>query len=89
MLPFLLHQGWLPACFCRRRSVRLYSVGHPGGARSDRLLYQARLALDEKSRLKVVKRCLLSGLVRIFLIHIQLSSYGGLEGARVRNCIER
>ncbi len=27
--------------------VRLYSAGQPGGARSDRLLYQARLALDE------------------------------------------
>ncbi len=25
--------------------VRLYSVGQPGGARSDKLLYQAKLAL--------------------------------------------
>ncbi len=27
--------------------VRLYSSGQPGGARSDKLLYQAKLALDE------------------------------------------
>ena len=26
--------------------VRLYSAGQPGGARADRLLYQAKLALD-------------------------------------------
>jgi CRISP-associated protein Cas1 len=36
--------------------VRLYSAGQPGGARSDKLLYQAKLALDERLRLKVVKR---------------------------------
>ena len=36
--------------------VRLYSSGQPGGARADRLLYQARLALDETLRLKVVRK---------------------------------
>ncbi|HNO62121.1 MAG TPA: type I-E CRISPR-associated endonuclease Cas1e [Plasticicumulans sp.] len=36
--------------------VRLYASGQPGGARSDRLLYQAKLALDETARLKVVRR---------------------------------
>ncbi len=36
--------------------VRLYAAGQPGGARSDRLLWQARLALDEAARLKVVRR---------------------------------
>jgi CRISPR-associated protein Cas1 len=36
--------------------VRLYSVGQPGGARSDHLLYQAKLALDENLRLKVVRK---------------------------------
>lgn len=36
--------------------VRLYSSGQPGGARSDKLLYQAKLALDESLRLKVVRR---------------------------------
>ena len=36
--------------------VRLYSAGRPGGARSDRLLYQARLALDDQARLRVVRK---------------------------------
>jgi len=36
--------------------VRLYAAGQPGGARSDRLLYQAKLALDEQARLKVVRK---------------------------------
>ena len=36
--------------------VRLYAAGQPGGARADRLLYQARLALDEEARLKVVRK---------------------------------
>lgn len=36
--------------------VRLYASGQPGGARADRLLYQARLALDEELRLKVVRK---------------------------------
>lgn len=36
--------------------VRLYSVGQPGGARSDKLLYQAKLALDNDLRLKVVRK---------------------------------
>ena len=35
--------------------VRLYSSGQPGGARADRLLYQAKLALDDNLRLKVVR----------------------------------
>jgi CRISPR-associated protein Cas1 len=36
--------------------VRLYASGQPGGARSDRLLYQAKLALDDDARLKVVRK---------------------------------
>ena len=36
--------------------VRLYSAGQPGGARADRLLHQARLALDPDCRLKVVRK---------------------------------
>jgi CRISPR-associated protein Cas1 len=36
--------------------VRLYASGQPGGARSDRLLYQAKLALDDTARLKVVRK---------------------------------
>jgi CRISPR-associated protein Cas1 len=36
--------------------VRLYAAGQPGGARADRLLYQAKLALDDDLRLKVVRK---------------------------------
>ena len=36
--------------------VRLYCAGQPGGARADKLLYQARLALDDSLRLKVVRK---------------------------------
>ncbi len=36
--------------------VRLYSSGQPGGARSDKLLYQAKLALDENARLRIVRK---------------------------------
>ena len=36
--------------------VRLYASGQPGGARADRLLYQAKLALDDGARLRVVRK---------------------------------
>ena len=36
--------------------VRLYAAGQPGGARSDRLLYPAKLALDDSLRIKVVRK---------------------------------
>jgi len=36
--------------------VRLYAAGQPGGARSDRLLYQAKLALDDDARLRVARQ---------------------------------
>ena len=40
------------------RGVRLYAAGQPGGARSDKLLYQAKLALDEDLRpQKLSGRC--------------------------------
>ncbi|MGO3346260.1 MAG: type I-E CRISPR-associated endonuclease Cas1e [Marinomonas sp.] len=63
--------------------VRLYSAGQPGGARSDRLLYQAQLALDESLRLKVVRK--------MFEIRFgeapqrrSVDQLRGIEGARVR-----
>jgi CRISPR-associated protein Cas1 len=65
--------------------VRLYAAGQPGGARADRLLYQAKLALDPEARLKVVRR----------MYHIRfgeeppqrrsIEQLRGIEGARVRN----
>jgi CRISPR-associated protein Cas1 len=37
--------------------VRLYAAGQPGGARADRLLYQARLALMTKLGSALCARC--------------------------------
>jgi len=64
--------------------VRLYAAGQPGGARSDRLLYQARLALDDEARLRVVRR--------MYSIRFQeeppqrrsVDQLRGIEGVRVR-----
>lgn len=36
--------------------MRLYATGQPGGARAERLLYQAKLVLDAEARLKVVRK---------------------------------
>jgi CRISPR-associated protein Cas1 len=68
--------------------VRLYSSGQPGGARSDKLLYQAKLALDKELRLKVVRK--------MFEIRFgekpperrSVDQLRGIEGARVKKMYE-
>ena len=64
--------------------VRVYSSGQPGGARADKLLYQAKLALTEDLTLKVVRKTY----DYVFVSHRQLAvqwiSYGEFEGSRVR-----
>lgn len=65
--------------------VRLYAAGQPGGARADRLLYQAQLALDPEARLKVVRQ--------MYKIRFgddppqrrSIEQLRGIEGARVRS----
>ncbi len=64
--------------------VRLYASGQPGGARADRLLYQAKLALDDDARLKVVRK--------MYAIRFQeeppakrsVEQLRGIEGERVK-----
>lgn len=64
--------------------VRLYAVGQPGGARSDKLLWQAATVLDPKARLDVVRK--------MFAIRFQeeapaarsVEQLRGIEGARVK-----
>ncbi|MDR3568585.1 MAG: type I-E CRISPR-associated endonuclease Cas1e [Syntrophobacteraceae bacterium] len=64
--------------------VRMYAAGQPGGARADRLLYQAKLALDDTSRLKVVRK--------MYALRFQeepperrsVEQLRGIEGVRVR-----
>lgn len=64
--------------------VRLYSAGQPGGARADRLLYQARLALDESLRLKVVRKMYAVRFGEAPPERRSVDQLRGIEGARVR-----
>lgn len=64
--------------------VRLYSAGQPGGARCDRLLYQARLALDEALRLKVVRKMYALRFGEEPPQRRSVEQLRGIEGARVR-----
>ncbi|MFT3803777.1 MAG: type I-E CRISPR-associated endonuclease Cas1e [Burkholderiaceae bacterium] len=64
--------------------VRLYSSGQPGGARADRLLYQARLALDDDLRLKVVRKMYEVRFGEAPPTRRSVEQLRGIEGARVR-----
>ncbi|AMO57740.1 CRISPR-associated protein Cas1 [Endozoicomonas montiporae] len=64
--------------------VRLYSAGQPGGARSDKLLYQAKLALDEELRLKVVRKMFEYRFGEPAPARRSVDQLRGIEGARVR-----
>lgn len=64
--------------------VRLYASGQPGGARSDRLLYQARLALDDTLRLKVVRKMYAVRFGEPAPARRSVQQLRGIEGARVR-----
>lgn len=64
--------------------VRLYSSGQPGGARADRLLYQARLALDESLRLKIVRKMYALRFGEAPPERRSVEQLRGIEGARVR-----
>tara|TARA_R110002072_G_scaffold269868_2_gene429296 strand:- start:32699 stop:33571 length:873 start_codon:yes stop_codon:yes gene_type:complete len=68
--------------------VRLYAAGQPGGARSDRLLYQARLALDENLRLKVVRKMFDLRFGEPAPERRSVDQLRGIEGARVRRTYE-
>lgn len=64
--------------------VRLYASGQPGGARSDRLLYQASLALDDNLRLKVVRKMYALRFGEEPPQRRSVEQLRGIEGARVR-----
>jgi CRISP-associated protein Cas1 len=64
--------------------VRLYAAGQPGGARADRLLYQGRLALDEDSRLRVVRAMYAKRFGEEAPSRRSVDQLRGIEGARVR-----
>lgn len=64
--------------------VRLYASGQPGGARADRLLYQAKLALDDDLRLKVVRKMYELRFGETPPQRRSVEQLRGIEGARVR-----
>jgi CRISPR-associated protein Cas1 len=64
--------------------VRLYASGQPGGARADRLLYQAKLALDDDLRLKVVRKMYEMRFSEPAPERRSVEQLRGIEGARVR-----
>ena len=68
--------------------VRLYASGQPGGARSDHLLYQARLALDDELRLKVVRKMHEIRFGEKPPERRSVQQLRGIEGARVRKMYE-
>ncbi|WP_163850537.1 type I-E CRISPR-associated endonuclease Cas1e [Pseudooceanicola aestuarii] len=64
--------------------VRLYSAGQPGGARSDKLLWQAKLALDDKPRLRIVRRMFEIRFGEAAPERRSIDQLRGIEGVRVR-----
>lgn len=64
--------------------VRLYASGQPGGARADRLLYQAKLAIDDELRLKVVRKMYELRFGEAAPQRRSVEQLRGIEGARVR-----
>lgn len=64
--------------------VRLYSAGQPGGARADKLLWQAAIALDPEARLRVVRRMYQLRFGEPAPSRRSIDQLRGLEGVRVR-----
>lgn len=68
--------------------VRLNAAGQPGGARSDRLLYQAKLALDDGARLKVARKMYALRFREEPPERRSVEQLRGIEGVRVRKIYE-
>ena len=68
--------------------VRLYSAGQPGGARSDRLLWQASIALNPEARLRVVRKMYELRFQEPAPLRRSIDQLRGIEGARVRKSYE-
>lgn len=65
--------------------VRLYAAGQPGGARADRLLFQAQAALDEAARLRVVRAMFRLRFGEEPPARRSVDQLRGIEGVRVRS----
>jgi CRISPR-associated protein Cas1 len=64
--------------------VRLYAAGQPGGARADRLLFQAQAALDEAARIRVVRAMYRMRFGEEPPARRSVDQLRGIEGVRVR-----
>jgi CRISPR-associated protein Cas1 len=69
--------------------VRLYAAGQPGGARADRLLFQAQAALDEAARLRVVRAMYRVRFGEEPPARRSVDQLRGIEGVRVRQMYRR
>jgi CRISP-associated protein Cas1 len=69
--------------------VRLYAAGQPGGARADRLLWQAAAALDESARLKVVRAMYAMRFGEDPPARRSVDQLRGIEGVRVRTLYQQ
>lgn len=69
-------------------AVRLYASGQPGGARADKLLFQAKLALDDVARLKVVRKMYALRFKEEPPERRSVEQLRGIEGVRVRKMYE-
>lgn len=65
--------------------VRLYATGQPGGARADRLLFQAQAALDKGARLRVVRAMYRLRFGEEAPSRRSVNQLRGIEGVRVRS----
>ena len=68
--------------------VRLYSAGQPGGARADKLLWQAATALDDQARLKVVRAMYAQRFGEPAPEKRSIDQLRGIEGQRVRHAYD-
>jgi len=68
--------------------VRLYAAGQPGGARSDKLLWQASLVLDPAARLRVVREMYRVRFDEPAPQRRSIDQLRGIEGSRFRKTYE-
>lgn len=74
--------------WCGEGGVRLYAAGSPGGARSDKLLFQLGLASDARRRLAVVREMFRRRFGDAVPDRRSVDQLRGLEGVRVRETYE-
>lgn len=75
--------------WCGEGGVRFYATGAPGGARSDKLLFQLSLAQDAKKRLLVVREMYRRRFGEESPDRRSVEQLRGIEGVRVREAYQK